>query len=108
MKFVSNRYMGKEMFIKIGKHLMFNVNEINMKQNIKTRAIEGSIRSFVRGVIDGTLKVPNKAVIFHLTERDMLETIARKRIAEIKKGSVTGKTEEELNKYLNDRGVKTE
>lgn len=51
---------------------------------MKIKARAQSIRSFVRGVIDGTIKAPDKAVIFHITDDKMFETITRKRLELIK------------------------
>jgi len=51
-----------------------------MKKNMQIKAKANSIKSFVRGVIDGTLNVPDKAIIYHLTDEKMMETITKKRL----------------------------
>lgn len=55
-----------------------------MNKNLKIKERARSVRSFVRGVIDGTIKAPDNAVIFHITDEKMFEIITRKRLELIK------------------------
>jgi len=57
---------------------------VKMDKNLKNKARAHSIRSFVRGIIDGTVKSPDNAVIFHITDEMMFEAVTRKRLELIK------------------------
>jgi len=73
-----------------------------MNKDLKIKARARSVRSFVRGIIDGTIKTPDKAIVFHITDKQMFETITRKRlelIRVIKKR--TPKSIMELSKLVN-------
>lgn len=73
-----------------------------MNKNLKIKAKAHSVRSFVRGVIDGTIKAPDKAVVFHVTDKQLFETITRKRVELIRViKKKTPKSIMELTKLVN-------
>jgi len=51
-----------------------------VNKNLKIKARAYAVRSFVKGVIDGTVKAPDNAIVFHITDDQMFETITRKRL----------------------------
>lgn len=51
-----------------------------MNKSLKIKARAHAVRSFVKGVIDGTVKAPDNAVIFHITDEQLFETVTRKRL----------------------------